>query len=250
MKTQVLFILLTSLWSIKGHCQVTDTLQDPRNVSFQYKSLIIPAALISYGVIGIESDVIKSFNVETKQEVNEHIDEKRTIDDFTQHFGYVSVYSLNALGVKGKNNFRDRTVILATSYAIMASTVLSLKSMTNIKRPDGSADNSFPSGHTATAFVGAEFLYQEYKDKSAWYGIAGYVVATGTGLFRVYNDRHWVTDIAAGAGIGILSTKIAYWINPLFKRILFKSDPGKTTGVLLYPSYNKQQFEIGLAFNF
>jgi hypothetical protein len=50
---------------------------------------------------------------------------------------------------------------------------------------------------------------QEYKDVSIWYGISGYVVATGTGFFRMYNDRHWLTDVAAGAGIGILCTKTA-----------------------------------------
>jgi membrane-associated phospholipid phosphatase len=56
--------------------------------------------------------------------------------------------------------------------------------------------------------------WQEYKDVSIWYGISGYVVATGTGFFRMYNDRHWLTDVAAGAGIGILCTKTAYWLYP------------------------------------
>jgi membrane-associated phospholipid phosphatase len=43
------------------------------------------------------------------------------------------------------------------------------------------------------------------------------VVATGTGFFRMYNDRHWLTDVAAGAGIGILCTKTAYWLYPKCK---------------------------------
>ncbi len=75
-----------------------------------------------------------------------------------------AVYGLNLAGIKGKNNFRDRTMILATSYLIMGLTVESLKSITRVERPDGSSRNSFPSGHTATAFMGAEFLWQEYKD--------------------------------------------------------------------------------------
>jgi membrane-associated phospholipid phosphatase len=91
-----------------------------------------------------------------------------------------------------------------------------------VERPDGSSNNSFPSGHTANAFMGAEFLYQEYKDVSPWYGIAGYVVATGTGLFRMYNNRHWFSDVVAGAGFGILSTKVAYWIYPWMKEKIFK----------------------------
>ncbi|MBL0735271.1 phosphatase PAP2 family protein [Flavobacterium sp. GN10] len=217
------------------------------HLKFNYKQLIIPSVLIGYGVIGLESDQLLSFNSQIKKEVTEDIDEKVTIDDFSQYAPAVSVYALNAFGVKGKNNMRDRSVILVTSYAIMATTVLGLKSISHVERPDGSSNNSFPSGHTATAFMGAEFLYQEYKDKSIWYGIAGYAVATGTGLFRIYNNRHWLTDVAAGAGIGILSTKIAYWINPYITKKLFKSDSENKSTSMIMPFYNGQQYGLGFA---
>jgi hypothetical protein len=216
------------------------------HLKFNYKQLIIPTALIAYGVIGLESDQLLSFNSQIKNEVIEDIDEKMTIDDFSQYAPTASVFALNALGVKGKNNIRDRSVIFVTSYVIMASTVLSLKSLVKEERPDGSSNNSFPSGHTATAFAGAEFLWQEYKDKSIWYGIAGYAVATGTGLFRIYNNRHWLTDVAAGAGIGILSTKIAYWMNPYITRKLFKSSSEANSTSMIAPFYNGQQY--GLSF--
>lgn len=214
-----------------------------KNIRFNYKQLIIPSLLVGYGVIGMESDQLKSFNSQIKDEITEDIDRKTTIDDFSQWAPAASVYGLNALGIQGKNNLRDRSVILATSYLIMSGTVLGLKSITKIERPDGSSRNSFPSGHTATAFAGAEFLYQEYKDQSIWYGITGYAVATGTGLFRMYNNRHWLTDVATGAGIGILSTKIAYWVNPYLTEKLFgKEKKGSTT--LLTPSYDGKNFGI------
>lgn len=215
-------------------------------LKFNYKQLIIPGALIGYGVIGLESDQLLSFNSQIKKEVTEDIDEKITIDDFSQYAPAASVFALNAFGVKGKNTMRDRSVIFVTSYVIMASTVLSLKSIVHEQRPDGSSNNSFPSGHTATAFAGAEFLWQEYKDKSIWYGIAGYAVATGTGLFRIYNNRHWLTDVAAGAGIGILSTKIAYWMNPYITKKLFKSSSEGHSTSMIAPFYNGQQY--GLSF--
>jgi hypothetical protein len=120
-----------------------------------YKELIIPSVLIGYGIIGIESEAIKNLNTEIKEEVNENIDHKITIDDFTQYLPAVSVYGLNAMGIKGKSNFKDRSIILAASYLLVAATTLPLKNITHVQRPDGSSFNSFPSGHTATAFASA-----------------------------------------------------------------------------------------------
>lgn len=198
----------------------------PKNVKNKFKiaPLIIPTALISYGIIGLESHTVQDINSSTKTELKEHIDNKFTIDDFSQYSPFVSVYALNALGIQGKNSFKDRTIVLGTAYLIMGITVNAIKHTSHELRPDGSSYNSFPSGHTATAFMGAEFLNQEYKDQSIWYGITGYAVATGTGFFRMYNDRHWFSDIATGAGIGILSTKIAYWLQPHIKTLFFKKE--------------------------
>ncbi|PKB18259.1 phosphatase PAP2 family protein [Flavobacterium sp. 5] len=226
-----------------------DTVQ---NLKFNYKQLIIPTVLIGYGFIGLNSDQLKSFNSEVKEEVNEHIDEKVTIDDFMQYAPAASVYVLNACGDAGKNNLKDRSIILASSYLMMSVAVLALKDITKEERPDGSSNNSFPSGHTATAFAGAEFLWQEYKDKSIWYGVSGYIVATATGVFRVVNNRHWVTDVVAGAGIGILSTKVAYWIYPYVNRKIFTSNKTKENKVssMIMPYYNGKQMGCGLVMQF
>jgi len=130
---------------------------------------------------------------------------------------------------------------------ISSATVLSLKNICKVERPDGSGNNSFPSGHTTTAFAAAEFLRMEYKDVSPWYGIAGYITATATGVLRLYNNKHWVNDIVAGAGFGILSTKLAYWIYPSIKRIFFKDRPVKT---MLMPFYQSGNAGFSLVHNF
>jgi membrane-associated phospholipid phosphatase len=111
------------------------------------------------------------------------------------------------------------------SNAFTNGIVFSVKNISHEQRPDGSNDFSFPSGHTAEAFASAEFMRQEYKDVSPWYGVAGYLTATATGLLRMYNNKHWLSDVVAGAGVGIASTKLAYLIYPAIKRKLFKDKP-------------------------
>lgn len=220
-------------------------------MKFKYKSLIIPGVLLGYGIIGIESDGLKIWNLEVQEEVYEHIDEHVSIDDFSQYLSIVSTFSIDRVGLTAAHNYKNRAIILASSYIIMGGTVNALKYSVNLQRPDESTFNSFPSGHTATAFMGAEFLWQEYKDSSVWPGIIGYSFALTTGMYRIYNDRHWVTDVAAGAGIGILSTKIAYWIHPFLSRILFKNNSkNKDIIVAFAPIISEKQKGIGVLLRF
>ncbi|SHL32962.1 phosphatase PAP2 family protein [Flavobacterium chilense] len=245
-------LFLVSITAVNAQSSVSDSIvvkDTVQNLKFNYKQLIIPTVLIGYGFIGLESDQLKSFNTQIRDEVKEDIDNKITIDDFSQYAPAASVYALNAMGIEGKNNLKDRSIILATSYLMMSTTVFALKKITKVERPDGTSNNSFPSGHTANAFAGAEFLWQEYKDKSIWYGISGYIVATGTGLFRMYNNRHWLTDVAAGAGIGILSTKAAYWLFPYVKNTIFPSKENKVTSMIA-PFYNGKQMGAGMVVQF
>lgn len=255
MKFLNLFVLVLSTQILMAQRAVTDTIaitDTVHNLKFSYKQLLLPSLLIGSGVIGLNSDQLKDFNSEIKEEVTENIDQKFTIDDVAQYAPAVAVYALNACGVQGKNNLKVRSIILATSYLITTAAVLPLKSITNEERPDGSATNSFPSGHTATAFAGAEFLWQEYKDKSVWYGISGYIVASATGVFRVINNRHWATDVVAGAGIGILSTKVAYWIYPYINNKFFNSKNAKENkaSAMILPFYNGKQLGCAFALQF
>ncbi|MFE3847725.1 phosphatase PAP2 family protein [Flavobacterium sp. LB3P45] len=247
-------IILLSLVSSAQTIDLTNTadsllIKSKPQIQFRAKQLIVPVALITYGIIGIGNDQLESFNNQIKEEVKENIDKKVSIDDFSQYLPLASVYGLSAIGIKGKNNFRDKTIIVATSYLIMGIALNSLKRTFKVERPDGSAFNSFPSGHTATAFMGAELVYQEYKDVSIWYGISGYLVATGTGAFRLYNNRHWLTDVVAGAGIGILSAKAAYWLYPSIKRLLdSKKQTNKKTAFI--PYYDGKRVGFGLVSTF
>ena len=247
----ILLGLVTQAQSV-DNSTVIDSAFFKKNTQLQFKTkqLIIPAVLIGYGIIGIGNDQLQSFNFQIRDEVREDIDKKFTIDDFSQYVPFASVYALDALGIKGKNNFRDKTIISATSYLIMGIAVNSLKHSFKVERPDASNMNSFPSGHTATAFMGAELLYQEYKDTSIWYGISGYLVAAGTGTFRMYNNKHWLTDVVAGAGIGIISTKAAYWLYPSINKLLTSKKNNTNKKTAFIPYYDGKQAGFGLVSTF
>jgi membrane-associated phospholipid phosphatase len=88
---------------------------------------------------------------------------------------------------------------LALAYASAMAVVYVLKPTINRTRPDGGSQ-SFPSGHAASAFVGASFLQRRY----GWrLGIPAYALAAFVGYSRVHADRHYPSDVYAGAAIGI-----------------------------------------------
>jgi hypothetical protein len=211
-------------------------------------SYLVPAAFITYGFISLENDHLKSLDDKIRNEIwVERPHHQITIDNYLQYAPAAAVYGLNAAGIRGKNNLRDRTMIYLLSNAMMGATVQSLKAITKIQRPDGFGTNAFPSGHTATAFVSAEFLRQEYKDVSPWYGISGYAAAITTAYLRMYNNKHWFRDLLPGAGIGILSTRVSYLVYPSIKRILYRDKP---THLLVIPTYQQGGGNLSLLYSF
>jgi membrane-associated phospholipid phosphatase len=219
-------------------------------VDAEYKpgvaAFLIPASFVGYGLISLTGDnVVRRLDYTTKNELQEdHPLFAAHADDYMQFAPAVAVYALNLAGIKGQHSLLDATGVYVLSSAIMGGTVFILKKATNRERPNGAGFNSFPSGHTANAFAAAEFLRQEYKDISPWYGVAGYAVATATGTLRMYNNKHWFSDVVAGAGFGILSTKAAYFLYPKLKRLVSGTHAMNYNVV---PSY--QQHNFGLSFN-
>lgn len=213
-----------------------------------YKQLVAPSLLIGYGIVSLESDGLKQLNFSTRDEINEHQPNHIRLDNYTQYAPALMVYGLNAAGIKGKHNFRDRTIIYATSQLIAAAFVVPLKHITKEERPDGSNNLSFPSGHTATAFSSAQFMFREYKDTNFWLSVSGYSVAVFTGVYRTLNDKHWVGDVVAGAGFGILSTELAYWLYPTINSMLIGKEKKSTT--MIMPFYQNKNFGIALSQKF
>lgn len=218
---------------------------------FNAKQLILPGALIAVGSLGLVP-AVKEINRDIRDEVADMRDGHYfRADDYLQYLPVVSTYGLSLLGAKARHSYLDRTFLIATSYLTMGILVNGLKYTVREPRPTG-ARNSFPSGHTATAFMGAELVRMEYKDASVWYGVGAYVVATGVGVLRVWNERHWATDVLAGAGIGILSARVAYWLLPFERRLFGLDKKQKASDMVAVPYYSPtdRSFGASLALTF
>lgn len=170
-------------------------------------------------------------------------------DDYLQYAPAVAMLGLKVSGVEGRSSWGRMLVSDAFSAGLMAITINSLKNTIHVTRPDGSARNSFPSGHTATAFMTATMLHKEYGlTQSPWYSVGAYSVASATAVSRMINNKHWLSDVMVGAGIGILSTEIGYFLADL----LFK-DKGIKHGNLDFSTFdlkrNPSFFSLHMGFS-
>lgn len=209
-------------------------------------SFIVPGVLIAYGassfVIHPVRQVDYYFNDQIQKSDPHFHTNAETYFLFTP-FAVVGV--LDIAGVPGKNTPINQLGLVTLSGGFFGVTDLITKNLTHRLRPNGADYLSFPSGHTGLAFVGAQFLTEEYGDQSPVYTVIGYTTAVATGIFRMYNRDHWFSDVVAGAGLGILSTKAAYLVYPYLRNALTHKDK-KGRSTMLMPTY--QNGAAGLSF--
>ncbi len=137
---------------------------------------------------------------------------KNPTDNYIQYLPAATMVGMKLAGVPSRSSWGRMLVGDALATAMMTAVVQGVKRSANVVRPDGSDHHSFPSGHTATAFMTATMLNKEYGYLSPWVSVGAYTVATATGLMRIANNKHWLSDVMVGAGVGVMSTEFAYWI--------------------------------------
>lgn len=194
-----------------SHAQGRDSVMPPRHIS--PKSFIWPAAVV---VASASAVLIPRWRWAADAEP-----QATRIEDYSQWAPMAAVMALGAVGVRGQHGFWDQSFMMATAFVGTGGSVYMLKRGIDEPRPWGEQGHAFPSGHAAFAFMGAEMMRLEYGQRSAWYGLAAYVVAGGTAVLRVQHGDHWLHDVVAGAGMGILCARIAYWLYPHLKKGFF-----------------------------
>ena len=234
--TRIILCLSLLLAAAAPRAAAQDCVSDSAAYSFRTRKLIAPVALTAAGAIGISA--FSGFKSYTRTQIDRwggshHI----TADEYLRFVPAAAYLALGPCGVKARSCFRDRLMAGATAYLCMGAVVYTTKNIVHETRPDGSDSHSFPSGHVATAFTGAELLRIEYGN------------AIGAAGYAMYNRCHWYNDVLAGAGIGILCARAGYWLLPLERRLFGLDRPrgASRTSAVVAPFYAPPSRTLGLS---
>ncbi|MEO8140530.1 MAG: phosphatase PAP2 family protein [Gemmatimonadota bacterium] len=147
---------------------------------------------------------------------------KNDVAKIVRHFGQPEVYATVALGtlaaglISGNDGLRRAGERITASLLLAGTVVVVTKEIVGRHRPDlnggayrfkpFSKQDSWPSGHTTTAFALAASVSDEIHSTPVTIGL--YSAATLTGWSRMNDNRHWLSDVLAGAALGITSAKL------------------------------------------
>lgn len=211
---------------------------------FRVEQLVVPVSLVAVGALGVGSkSPMYGMNCAIRDglyQASKGV--KLRFDDYVQYVPVAFYLTLDYMGLKAKHSFGERVAVAAVTYIAVTALSQGLKYAVREPRPDTGTRNSFPSGHTMTAFAGAELVRSEY----GWgVGMGAYALAATVGFMRMYNGRHWFNDVLAGAGLGILSARIGYWMLPL-NRHIFRI-PRKGQAMVALPIYYNRTKAVGMS---
>ncbi len=243
MKKLFLFFTLVSSILLYGQKDSIASTTQKNRTSFLKKS-IVPFSLIGAGLVVnyTTGDIGKVHLQENIQ--NQFPDFHSNADNYLLFVPAITMYTADLFHVKSKNDPFTQTKYLAIAGLTNSLITLGLKYTFKEERPNGKDNHSFPSGHTSNAFVMATVLHHEFKDTNTFLAYSGYLFATTTGVLRVLNNEHWVSDVLVGAGIGILVTDLVYRFEPLKNWNPFLN---KKISTLLSPTFSNQK--VGLYAN-
>lgn len=191
------------------------------SVNYLSKSaIILPATLIVYGILKPIVPGIRNIDNQLWQQVkSKYPNNHTTADDYLMWAPSSAVYLLDAFSIKTTHSFKEHLILDAGSIIIAGGIGYAMRKISgniDVYKINGT---KFPSGHTVNVFRGAEIFHQELKETNKILSYTGYLIAVVVGALRIYNKAHYLTEVIAGAGVGIISTKLTYWA---FNKIKYK----------------------------
>jgi len=232
-------LILLFLYSAIVNAQQADTLK----TNIIIKESIIPVTLIGAGIVINHSRFEKNLKTDIRNFVGNSYEFR--IDDYIQYAPVVELYLADICGAKSKHHWFDQTKYLLISQLLTSSITEGLKKTTLKTRPNGGL-YSFPSGHTTFAFTNATVLYNEFNETSPVLAYSGYVFSTTTGIYRMLNNKHWLSDVLVGAGIGTLVTNLVYYFEPLKNFNPFK----KSENITFIPQIQGNNYGLYFSLSF
>lgn len=165
-------------------------------------------------------------------------DDVRDLGDVTQIIPLAAALGFT-LAARDRQGLRQLGLAGGTAFALTHG----IKEVVDKTRPDDSANNSFPSGHTSASVSGAAFIWRRYGPK---WGAPASVFAAYTGFSRVRGERHFMDDVISGAAVGLISNWL--WTDPIDERVqmaLFPTDGGAGINVTIDPTAPRSVYEGG-----
>jgi len=226
-------IIILILYSSSAFTQGSDTIHR----SWLVQRSIVPAILIGGSIVVNNSQFEQNLQLRIQAVVGE--DFHSDVDDYLQYVPIIQLYISDLAGVESRNHWFDQTKYLLISNLITSSITHGIKKLTPKLRPNDAPD-AFPSGHTSFAFNNAAVLYHEFYRTAPVLAYSGFLFSTTTGIYRMMNNRHWLSDVLFGAGLGILTVELVYWFEPFKSFNPFK----KSDAIVCQPIISDKQYGI------
>lgn len=242
------FLVLLSSTAKAADRQDTMLVYEDSPCVIKPKQLILPGALIAIGASSFFISSVRDFDHRMQEEIMDIRGDNHRIklDEYLRFLPTATSITLGLAKQKSRLSSTDSFLASITSIATAYFVTQGIKHTVKRTRPDGSDNHSFPSGHVVSVFQSAEMLRIEYGN---WWGALGYTAATGVAYLRMYNNRHWFSDVIGGVGVAILTARVSYWLVPFEKKIFGISDKkdSSSTRLVALPTYFNQNNSLGLA---
>jgi len=197
-------------------------------------------------IIGVGGIILHSLPAESALHKGEWQDRLKAktpfrtkVDDHLRYGSLYLAFTPDLIGIRGRHDIVDRGLLYLKSKLILDGIVSYTKKWTAVRRPDGSNFSSFPSQHTAQAFLSASMLDLEFGHNQPWLAATGYLMAGTVGWLRIHKNKHWLPDVLVGASLGMLVPRLVYrthryTLAPRIRKLfVFPKVGNKTMGLTL-----------------
>jgi hypothetical protein len=194
--------------------------QEWRVVEKQTDTMVIPSQSVAILGVAVTGAYFLEEYFDEQVRPAFHIGVTTANSEMISNYGEIVALSLPAVfflsgkmfawNSKESEKIKKVSTELVQTMAMTISTTYALKFSVSRERPNHEDDYSFPSAHTSEAFAAATTIALNYP----WYvGVPSLAAAGVIGMSRFDLEKHYLSDVVVGAGIGAFYSTLFHWIN-------------------------------------